>query len=173
MKKILPLLFGMLILLVGCSNKEKEYNVYTGKDLKIGVIGTIPAIREENIIFQKTTFEDLKNKTEYLSKELDAIMIMKEFLSEAADDQYVLSYKTLKVPIFFMQSTKAHVPFVNEGVQYDDVIDIQPSSYATGFLYLGTDQEYKDNTWRYELKKKRVFKMYFRVFFLQLNLLSF
>lgn len=158
--KTLSLFIAILILLVGCSNNDM--NIYKGRDLKIAVIGAIPEIREENINFKKITFRDLQNNTENLSAEVDAIFIMKEFLNEADDDQYVLAYRTLNIPTFFMQSTKAHVPFVNEGIRYDDVIDVQPAGYATGFLNLGTDQDY---TWRYELdNKESIQDIYSRIF---------
>ena len=149
----ISLLFIMVILLVSCKNDD--LNLYKGRDLKIAVIGAIPEVREENITFKKITFEDLQNNTDNLSKEVDAIFIMKEYLHEADDDQYVAAYRTLKVPTFFMQSTKAHVPFVNEGVQYDDIIEVDPTNFATGFLDLGTDEEIKEHTWRYKLEKKQ------------------
>jgi len=88
-------------------------NIYKGRDLKIAVIGAIPEVREENITFEKITLEDLQHNTDNLSNEvdaIDAIMIMKEFLHEADDDQYVAAYRSLKIPTFFMQSTKVHVP---------------------------------------------------------------
>jgi len=163
MKKIASLLIGFLICLVGCDNTE--FGIYQGRDLKIGVIGTVPEVREENIDFQDITFEELKNNTESLSKELDAIMIMKEFLHEADVDQYVAAYRSLKIPTFFMQSTKVHVPFVNEGVRYDDIIEVDPANFATGFLDLGTDEKIKEHTWRYKLEKKQnIQDVYSRIF---------
>lgn len=152
MRKISLLFIAVWILLVGCSNKDM--NIYKGRDLKIAVIGAIPEVREENITFEKTTLEDLQHNTDNLSKEVDAIMIMKEFLHEADDDQYVAAYRSLTIPTFFMQSTKVHVPFVNEGVQYDDIIVVDPANFATGFLDLGTDEKIKEHTWRYTLGKK-------------------
>jgi len=162
LKKIASLLIGVLICVVGCDN---TFSIYQGRDLKIGVIGAIPEVREENIDFQVITFEELKYNTESLSKELDAIMIMKEFLHEADDDQYVAAYRALTIPTFFMQSTKVHVPFVNEGVQYDDIIEVDPANFSTGFLDLGTDEKIKEHTWRYTLgKKQNIQDVYSQIF---------
>ncbi|MFJ7668568.1 hypothetical protein ACIQXI_15830 [Lysinibacillus sp. NPDC097195] len=153
MRKISLLFIAVWILLVGCSNNDMK--IYKGRDLKIAVIGAIPEVREENITFKKITLEDLQHNTDNLSNEVDAIMIMKEFLHEADDDQYVAAYRSLKIPIFFMQSTKVHVPFVNEGVRYDDIIEVDPANFATGFLDLGTDEKVNEQTWRYKPEKKQ------------------
>ncbi|MFC6038902.1 hypothetical protein ACFPYN_05465 [Paenisporosarcina macmurdoensis] len=152
MKKLLPLLLGILLFLVGCNDDTANVQAYSGKNLKIGVIGETPEFGGEKVSFETITFDDLKNNTKKISDDLDAILIMKESLAEADDDQYVTTYNTLKIPIFFMQSTKLHVPFVNEGVDYDEFPEVQSSNYASGFLFIGSDEEYKDQTWRYELK---------------------
>ncbi|WP_155591470.1 hypothetical protein [Lysinibacillus cavernae] len=168
MKKILSIILGTLLLLVGCDTRSTN-QMYKGNDLTVGVIGPFPNISEENVVFEKITLDDLKESTEKISNDFDAVIITKEFLSEADDEQYVTVYNELEIPTFFMQSTKAHVPFVNKGVDYDTFIDIQPLSYATGYLNTSTDNEIKYETWRYELKDHKendtnIQELYSRIF---------
>lgn len=142
----------MLIILVGCNKDEANSELYNGRDLIIGILGEELDVREENVSFEKLSFAELEQNTEKISSEFDAVFIMTEILSEAADDRYASVYKDLTIPIFFIESTKAHVPFVNEDVTYETAPEVGgDSNYATGYLFSGTEAEYKDDTWRYNL----------------------
>lgn len=170
MKKILSIItLATLLIIVGCDTNISNNQMYNGNDLKVGIIGPFPDFSEEKVVFEKITFDDLKGNTQKISHDLDAVIITKEFLSEADNDQYVTVYNELEIPTFFMQSTKAHIPFVNEGVDYDTFIDIQPLSYATGYLNTSTDKEIKYETWRYELidhkeNNSNIQELYSRIF---------
>lgn len=151
MKKFF-LLISVITFLVGCNiNTVETKEIYKGKDLTIGVIGSFPNIKEKNISFEEINFNDLEKTTYHL----DAVIIMKEFLAEADKNQYATTYHNLTIPIFFMQSTKAHIPFTNIGVDYDGFPDVDSSSYATGFLGTETDEGYNEQTWRYHLKNNK------------------
>lgn len=154
MKKLF-LLFGIITLLIGCNNTVENEKKYTGKDLTIGIIGMAPNIKESNVTFEKIGFDDLTTNLEKLTSHLDAIIITKEFLAEADEDQYVSVYLNSSIPIFFMQSTKAHVPFTNEGVDYNNFPEVDSSIYAAGFLGTETDEGYTEQTWRYQLKDNK------------------
>ncbi|MGF9975510.1 hypothetical protein [Viridibacillus arvi] len=172
MTKKFFLLISMIIFLAACNVNTVEtekIKMYNGRDLTIGVIGSAPDIKEKNIVFEKIDFNDLKNDVEKLSNNLDAIIIMKESLTEADDDRYVAAYHTLTIPTFFMQSTKLHVPFTNEGIDYDKFPDVDSSNYATGFLSVKTDEGYNEQTWRYQLgsnkgSKQDIQTVYTRIF---------
>ncbi|MGE7983739.1 hypothetical protein [Solibacillus sp. NPDC093137] len=154
MKKFL-LLFSLLTLLVGCNNTVEAEKVYTGKDLTIGIIGTAPKIKETNVTFEKIDFNDLTTNLEKITSDLDAIIITKEFLNEADEDKYVSVYINSTIPTFFMESTKAHVPFTNEGVDYEDFPEVDASIYAIGFLSTESDEGFNEQTWRYQLKDNK------------------
>jgi len=145
------LLIGIIVLLVSC-NEVKDPLIYNVKELTVGVIGSSPEINDEKIKFKEITFTDLKS--DIITKNLDGIIIMKEYLKEADDNQYVENYRALSIPIFFMQSTKAHIPFTNKGVTYDSIPDVQ-ESYATGYLCTKEEGQFKEQTWRYQLKDNK------------------
>ena len=71
---------------------------------------------------------------------------------EADDDKYVATYKDLQIPTFFIETTKLHLPFVNEGITYETARKIDGENvYAVGYLYSGTEEEYKDDIWKFYL----------------------
>ncbi|UQW97648.1 hypothetical protein M2M59_01180 [Rummeliibacillus sp. G93] len=162
----------MVVLLGGCNIENSKTDMFSGKELHIGVIGDIPEVFEKNIEFETISLKALKNRTNSLSKKFDAIFIMPKFLSDAANDQYVESYKRLTIPTFFIQSTKAHVPFVNKDVTYDSAPTSTiggPNDYATGYLFTGSPKEYSDETWRYAMteganKEMEIKNVYSRIF---------
>jgi hypothetical protein len=136
----MPLLIVMLVILVGCNKDEVNSELYNGRDLIIGILGEESDVREENVSFEKLSFAELEQNTGNISSEFDAVFIMPEILSEAADDRYASVYKDLTIPIFFIESTKAHVPFVNEDVPYETAPEVGgDSNYATGYLFSGTE----------------------------------
>ncbi|MDN4492988.1 hypothetical protein [Ureibacillus aquaedulcis] len=131
-------IMGLLIIvsiqsfLVGCSKNSIETEEYKGMDLKIGVIGEIPEVREKNIKFVELELKDIKEP--HRLEELDAVFIMKENLIEAANDKYVESYQSGVLPFFFIESEKSYLPFVVAGASYEGTKDVQDGSYATGYL---------------------------------------
>lgn len=152
MQRVMPLLIVMLVILVGCNKDEANSEVYNGRDLIIGILGEEPDIREKNVKFEKLSFAELEQNIEENSSEFDAIFIMPEVLVEAADDRYVSVYQDLKIPIFFIESTKAHLPFVHENVTYETAPEVGgDANYATGYLFSGTEEEYRDDVWYYNL----------------------
>lgn len=156
------LLFIALFLLAGCDGHPEE-EIYQGRDLTIGVIGSIPSIKEENVDFKKITLDDMEKR-----QKLDAILIMKECLTEADQEQYVAVYHALTIPVFFMESTKAHVPFTNEGVDYASFPDVDSSGYATGFLRTEADEGFNERTWRYYLKNDQESKSNIQIVYTQI-----
>jgi len=87
MKKIFPVLLLILIMLTGCNSDTVYTPLYNGKNLIIGVIGNYPKVREENVKFKKINFNKIEENKK-LSSELDAVFIMKEHHSEAANSKY-------------------------------------------------------------------------------------
>lgn len=59
MRKVF-LLFIALFLLAGCDGHPEE-EIYQGRDLTIGVIGSIPSIKEENVDLKKLLWMIWKN----------------------------------------------------------------------------------------------------------------
>lgn len=143
----LLLMLFMLSALLGCTTASDEINspVYKGKQLVIGVIGEPPIVREDNVIFKKLTFSELKEL--HSPSNFDAIFITKENLSEGAEQEYANIYKTAATPFFFIESKKSYLPFTYEELSYEEVPDISADMYATG--YFQNDDKFQ--SWGYGL----------------------
>jgi hypothetical protein len=145
MNKISIILLFICLILAGCNSYTIDTPRYEGKSLVIGVIGDSPNIREKNVDFKKITFSQLEDQN--LSPDFDAIIIMKEHLTEAANQKYAKVYKNAGIPFFFMESKKSYLPFINEEMSYDDVPDLTSDNYATGYFQSGKEYQY----WGYGL----------------------
>lgn len=141
MKKYLTVILLILVMLTGCNSDTVDTPLYDGKNLVIGVIGNFPEVREQNVKFKKINFNKLEGGKK-LSSDFDAIFIMKEHLSEAANSKYAAVYKNSGIPFFFIESTKSYVPFVNEQFSYEDSPKIEDQTYATG-IYLTGEGNYQ------------------------------
>lgn len=167
MKKIYFIFLLTVMALSGCtsqSSSEVKPTVYEGRNLVIGVIGSNPEIKEENIEFTATSFEDLED-TKSTSESFDAIFIMHDYLKQADEEKYVDVYRKLSIPTFFVQSTKGYLPFVLEDLSYEDAPEIY-DSYISGYLQQSQDGHLY---WGFDLidgveNESNVNEMYTRVF---------
>lgn len=141
-KIIVVLLLGFVILVCGNAQRDSIATpLYEGRSLVIGVIGDTPQVREEeHVDFQQVTFDQLEDP--YFSSELDAIFIMKEHLAKASEPKYTEIYQKADVPFFFIESSKSHIPLTVEELSYNEVPDLSPDTYATGFY--GKKAQYWD-----------------------------
>lgn len=161
-----PMILILIFYISGCS--ENKSDIYAGETLQIMTIGNAPKIKEENILFTSMTLEDLEQSVS--SVDGDAVFIMPENLVEASMDKYVDLYKQLNVPVFFIGTTKAHIPFVFDNVEYDEVADVSPVSYAAGYLY--NQRNELGETWRFtkesstdeKITDKEINKIYIDIF---------
>lgn len=123
----------VLFLLVGCSNQE-EINIVQKPEipnLKIGIVGDIPTlIKEKNIQFKKITLQDLHKENEHA---FDAIMITKNYLQEASNEQYTPFYLNSSIPIVFVQSDKAISAFIIPTHTYENTFENYAQYYFTGY----------------------------------------
>ncbi len=117
-------------------NAEDEFEspVYEGGTLNIGVIGQSPEVREQIVNFQSINIDELESNTGNISTDFDAICIMKDHLEQAAENQYAKVYSELKIPVFFIESKKAYVPFINDDITYERSPDVDDQMYATGVI---------------------------------------
>jgi len=124
-----------IVLLVSCNTKAEsvETNPYDGKPLHIAVIGKIPEVREKQVKFSKIHFSDLEKSV--FDSRYDAIFITRENLSEAAQAKYASIYRRSHIPLFFIQTTKGHLPFINESLSYKDAPEMNDGFYARGIIY--------------------------------------
>lgn len=133
MKKLL-LVLCMLLLAACDSDEEVSLKDYSGEQLKIAIIGdTQQNLGKNNVSFETIDFEKLKtlnNKTE----EYDAIFITKKYFGEASKAEYAEIYNQSTIPIFFIESTKSHMPFTIAELTYDQSVEVDALSYMTGFL---------------------------------------
>ncbi len=164
------LLFGSLIAataLAGCGSDistEVKASSYDGTYLNIGVIGEQPDLHEKNVKFSTLSFEELED-TKRVSSKLDAVFITKNNLKQADEEKYVKVYQKLKVPTFFLETTKGFLPFVSEDLTYATASEVN-DAYVSGYL-----QEKMDSYryWEYGLDNNQkndqnVKDIYFRIF---------
>ncbi|RED51097.1 hypothetical protein [Cohnella lupini] len=145
MNRISMILIIICFVLAGCNSDTIDTPRYEGKTLVIGVIGDAPTTREKNVNFKKTTFSQLEDQNLYPN--FDAIFIMKEHLTEAANQKYAKEYINAGIPIFFMESKKSYLPFINEELSYDEVPDLSSDNYAIGYFQSGNEHQH----WGYGL----------------------
>lgn len=120
---------------MGCSNNTNyKAEVYNGPRLRIGVIGSIPEVRENQIEFETIEFETLAKKS--LDFSYDAIFITEENLVEASKAQYAPIYKESLIPFYFIGNEKFDSVFIIEDLSYEDVPDSKDGSYITGIFYI-------------------------------------
>ncbi|WP_236035269.1 amino acid oxidase [Alkalihalobacterium elongatum] len=150
MKKII--LFFSLLFLVACSNNEVKYD---GTLLNIAVVGGIPEIENEKILFEIISLEKLSGDISDVSASFDAIMITPTKFEVASDDQFAEVYKSLEIPTIFFNAEKSHYPFVTEGLTYDTYPfdSLNNGSHTT--IYLNDVKENKDDAWFYYLESEK------------------
>ncbi|WP_454190171.1 hypothetical protein [Paenibacillus sp. Marseille-Q7038] len=128
------------------SSKNKPYD---GKELRIGMVGEAPVVREKQVSFHNINLQQMKEQ----SIHLDAIFISKEFLVQAAAPEFAKVYKELEIPVFFLQSQRSYIPFFYEGISYEDAPDTSADlSFATALVpKQGNEMGY----WQFEVYNDR------------------
>ncbi|SET51102.1 hypothetical protein SAMN05421676_105143 [Salinibacillus kushneri] len=157
------LFISLFVVLSACS-PNPDFELYEEKDLRIAVVGETPKIKEEQVRFSEISFEELT------SKDLDsynAVFIMKENLSQAAESQYADDYLNSAIPFFFI-SAKNHIPFTVKDTEYNESWEWTPgNSYAVGVLNHQEDGSLK--YWGFglyndEKTEEYIKEMYSRIF---------
>lgn len=151
MKKALAIFLFLLMIVAGCRSDTVDTPLYEGKNLNIGIIGNAPKVREDNVKFTTINFAELEEGKKLASK-FDAVFIMKEHLSEAAQSKYAKVYKHAGIPFFFIESRKSYIPFIDEKISYEDFPEVESGEYAAGYFQSG---EYIQS-WGYGLYNDKV-----------------
>ncbi|MED4008914.1 hypothetical protein P4629_26410 [Priestia aryabhattai] len=145
--KVLSISFIAIISLVACSSIKTNTEAYKGNKLTIAVVGAKPKINEgESIInFKNISLEDINHID---SKSYDAVIISKNYLSQAANKKYRSTYLKSSIPFFFTESKASVLPFVDNSLTYEQYADRvnDKQDYITGLLGASNNQ-YK--TWQY------------------------
>ncbi|MBF4691938.1 transcription elongation factor GreAB [Fusibacter ferrireducens] len=167
MRKTRIILIAMVIILImaityNTYSKDIEFENYNGVNLKIGIFGSTPKIKENQIEFISLDFDNEDIETEI--KQYDAVFISEENLAKASNSQYLNLYKNSRKPFFFIKSTKSYMPFIIEEIGYND-IDWEDNNYITGILFEGKALRY----WKYspynDIENSRnIEEVYSRVF---------
>ncbi|ENQ3107875.1 hypothetical protein SAMN04488168_11135 [Bacillus sp. 491mf] len=164
MRKTLPIFFFILMILAGCNSNTVNSSLYKGKSLNIGIIGNAPQVREENVKFTTITLNELEEGKTLASK-FDAVFIMKEHLSEAADSKYAKVYKETGIPFFFIETKKSYIPFVYEKVSYEDFPKVESGEYATGYFQEGENiQSWGFGLYNDNVNEANIKDVYTRIF---------
>lgn len=120
MKKNLAFLILIAVFLISGACQSKEFNAEYKKKLNIAVIGEIPDIASDDIEFTKIKFKEIENNEFYY----DAIFVMKNYLSEAAQDKNIKRFRNSSKPIFFIGTKASYFPFIETGnsLSYEDYV---------------------------------------------------
>lgn len=146
-----------LVLLVACQSNGEEVKPYEGGPLNIAVVGEIPNVREEQVNFEKLSLHAL---TEIDASMYDAVFIMENHLSDAANQKYVDMYREKKVPFFFVGSKANTIPFqdLENPVSYEEeaqkVNDTE--SFISGMLFVGEDEGYRGWNFPYPIEDSEI-----------------
>ena len=113
--------------------------------------------------FIEIEFSDLEK--EILDSKYDAVFITKDNLQEASEEKYSLIYKKSKIPFFFIQSEKSHIPFIMKDISYEEAPDVNNLNYAAGIIYDNDNFE----SWGYGLyndieNEANIKEVYSRIF---------
>lgn len=134
---------------IGINQQNQNETLYKGKELVIAVLGDAPEVEEKQITFQEINFEEFTVKK---IRNFDAVFIMNESLSVAAEKRYTHIFTDSNIPFFFIDSNKGAYPFIDENLEYDEAREIPYHDYyATGYLLTIEDEEM---TWTYESSEK-------------------
>lgn len=144
----------LTVFLVSCSKDESQISAYDGKSLNIGVVGKkFPEIVEKNINFSSISLDELL-KNEKKLKSFNAIFIMEEELSKAANKKYTKLYLESGVPFFFIKSEASYLPFIDNSLTYNEyakrVSDTE--TCITGILGNGNNKDFKSWKFPYDVK---------------------
>ncbi|WP_203457074.1 TolB family protein [Paenibacillus tepidiphilus] len=142
MKRKLNLLMLMIVVILtgGCTfsvdaDDRVDTPLYDGPALKLGVVGEPPVVRESNVSFIPLTLEEMEKQGLLLGERFDAVVIMKEHLSEAAENRYAGVYQNADIPFFFIESRKSYMPFTLKDLSYEEAPDANDGMYATGYYH--------------------------------------
>lgn len=160
----IKLLLFLMIFTISCEAKKTvnlpNFIAYDGEPLVIGVIGTPPNVKEEQVTFKNINFSDLDNLQNY-----DAIFIMKEHLSEAAEPQFASIYANSKIPFFWIQSTKSVLPFLHAETTYENAPKTNENDYVSGLIIKNGNSAYWGSGLYNDLKNNETIKdCYSRIF---------
>ncbi|MBB5354220.1 hypothetical protein HNR43_000175 [Anoxybacillus mongoliensis] len=123
--------FIVVLILFGCRQEMNFHSpLYTGSELKIGVVGKAPDVRETNVSFIPLSLEDILQKK---FGQFDGVLIMKEHLKEAAEKPYADIYLQSSVPFVFVDSQKVYLAFVDGDLSYEHAHDMKSGDYLVGF----------------------------------------
>lgn len=142
MKKIVMILM-MSLLLISCSalaSDEVPFEEYDGEVLNFAVVGEIPSVREENVMFTKITLEELL--TSDLSA-YDGVFITRENQEEASGEEYKELYKSGQCFIL-VEPEKHFMAFTEEELGYSSAKDASDYGYITVFQRVN-EQEMRFN----------------------------
>ncbi|CUA79211.1 hypothetical protein [Anoxybacillus suryakundensis] len=130
---IIVILMFFVSYLIHKANEGANFHspVYSGRELKIGIVGDIPNIRENNVSFIQMSLEDVLQK-KFVTK-VDSVFITKKHLKEAAEPQYAKIYWESPIPFVFIDSEKVYLAFLDDQLSYEDAHTIKSGDYVVGF----------------------------------------
>ncbi|MEC0345234.1 hypothetical protein [Peribacillus frigoritolerans] len=121
----------LFVLLTSCG-KENNFNpiIYSGNDLKIGIVGEKPKSKKKMYSFIPLTMEDISSSN---FDNLDSVFINKKYLSEAAKEEYANVYLESPLPFVFIDSYKVYLAYIDKDTSYENAHKSKSGDYLIGF----------------------------------------
>ncbi|WP_317987117.1 hypothetical protein, partial [Sutcliffiella rhizosphaerae] len=141
-----------------------KFELYDGNALRIATVGEPPEVKEEQVSFSQISFDKFNsiNLDSY-----DAVFIMKENLSQAAESQYAVVYLNSTIPFIFV-SAKSHIPFIVKNEAYSN---FWGWAHGNGYTVriLSAEEGNSINSWEFglyndEISDEHIKEMYTRIF---------
>ena len=120
------LLFYQFMMKERSPQTEEIGDPYSGKDLKIGVIGKLPKKNFANVELVKAEPEELKQP------KLDAYFITPEYFQWLSQEGWKPTFKEMKTPVFFLNTRKDPLIFKSEHMDYSSS-NLESTSHTSGF----------------------------------------
>lgn len=138
-QKTIMTLLALIVLFTVCLIKKPALAPKaTTIDLTIAVVGTAPVLAQSPD-FHLIDLQEIKGDL----RGYDAVMIMPEYLHQAAGRDYATVYRKAHIPFFFIGSQKSVEPFLDPSLSYEESISVPNPTFAAGMLYDDT----QETTW--------------------------
>ncbi|WP_290771972.1 MULTISPECIES: hypothetical protein [unclassified Exiguobacterium] len=132
-------LLALSLLLTVCMLKKSTLTPKASTiDFTIAVVGTAP-ILTRSPDFHSIDLQEIKGDL----RRYDAVMIMPEYLHQAAGRDYATVYRKAQIPFFLIGSQKSIEPFLDPSLSYEESISVPNPTFAAGMLYDDT----QETTW--------------------------
>ncbi len=106
-----------------------QISVYTGKPLRIAIIGEMPKVTSDRVTFKQVETAALQNNPQ----EYDAFFVTEEYFEELSSDLWTNTFENIPVPIFFIGLDVQAFVYYKEDMDYN-ADRYEATSHTQGFV---------------------------------------